>query len=88
MIMTAKQLIIDQGILSTPNPIWGKTLNEITVEVMKYFYNTDEMNRVMSGKQDCIAVKVSGIKIREQKQLLLCNLKQLYCHFKNLHLGV
>jgi hypothetical protein len=31
--------------------------------------------------------KVSGVEIHEQKQLL-CNLKELYSHFKNSHPGV
>jgi hypothetical protein len=35
MIRRAKQLVMDQGIMSSPNPKPGKTLNEVTVEVVK-----------------------------------------------------
>jgi hypothetical protein len=34
MIRIAKQLVMDQGIMSSPNPKPGKTLNEVTVEVV------------------------------------------------------
>jgi hypothetical protein len=42
----------------------------------------------MPGKKDYISIKVSGVKIHEQKRLLLCSLKELYYHFKNSHSGV
>jgi hypothetical protein len=42
----------------------------------------------MPGKNDYISIKVSGVKIHEQKRLLLCNLKELYSHFKNSHPAV
>jgi hypothetical protein len=67
MIRTAKQLVMDQGIMSSPNPKPGKTLNEVTVEVTS-FYNSDEVSRVMTGKKDYISIKVSGFKIHEQKK--------------------
>jgi hypothetical protein len=35
MIRTAKQLIMDQSIMSSPNPKPGKTTNEVTIEVAK-----------------------------------------------------
>jgi hypothetical protein len=55
---------------------------------VKSFYNCDEVSRVMPGKNDYISVKLSGVKIHEQKLLLLCSLKELYSHFKNPHPGV
>jgi hypothetical protein len=51
MIRKAEQVVMDQGIMSSPNPKPGKTLNEITVEVVKSFYNSDEVSRVMPGKK-------------------------------------
>jgi hypothetical protein len=33
-----------------------------------------------------MSLKVTGVKIREQKQL--CSLKELHSHFKNSHPGV
>jgi hypothetical protein len=43
---------------------------------VKSFYNSDEVGRVMPGKEDYISIKLSGVKIREQKLLLLCNFKE------------
>jgi hypothetical protein len=51
MIRRVKQLLMDQGIMSSPNPKPGKTLNEVTVEVVKSFYNSDDVSRVMPGKR-------------------------------------
>jgi hypothetical protein len=79
---------LDQGIVSSPNLKPSKTLSEVTVEGMKSFYNSDKVSRVIPGKRDYISITVSGINIHEQKLLLLCNLKELYCHFKNSHPGV
>jgi hypothetical protein len=45
----AKQLVMDQGIMSSPNPKPGKTLNEVTNEVIKSF--CDEVSRVMPDKK-------------------------------------
>jgi hypothetical protein len=38
MIRRAKQLVMNQGIMSSPNLKLGKTLNEVTVEIVKSFY--------------------------------------------------
>jgi hypothetical protein len=62
MVSRAKQLVMDQGIMSSPNPKPGKTLNEVTVEVVKSFCNSDEVSRVMPGKEDYISIKISGFK--------------------------
>jgi hypothetical protein len=43
MIKRAKQLVMDQGIMSSPNLKPGKNLKEVTVEVVKRFYNSDEV---------------------------------------------
>jgi hypothetical protein len=67
---------MNQGIMSSPNPKPGKTLKKFTVEVIKSFYNSDEVSRVMPGKKDYISIKVSGVNIHEQKRLLLYNLKE------------
>jgi uncharacterized lipoprotein YajG len=51
MIRREKQLVMDQGIMSSPNPKPGKTLNKVTVEVVKRFYNSDEVSEIMHGKK-------------------------------------
>jgi hypothetical protein len=37
--------------MSSPNPKPGKTSNEVTVQVVKSFYNSDEVSRVMPDKK-------------------------------------
>jgi hypothetical protein len=37
------------------------------LQAVKSFYNSDEVSRVMPGKKDYISIKVSGVKIHEQK---------------------
>jgi hypothetical protein len=50
MIRRAKQLVMDQGIMSSSDHKPDRTLNEVTVEVVEIFYNSDEVSRVMPGK--------------------------------------
>jgi uncharacterized lipoprotein YajG len=50
MIRRAKQLVMDQGIMTSFNPKPGKTLNKVTVEVLKSYYNNDEVTRVIPEK--------------------------------------
>jgi hypothetical protein len=40
--------------MSSPNPKPGKTLNKVTVEVVKGFCNNDEVSRVMPGKKELL----------------------------------
>jgi hypothetical protein len=42
---------MDRGIMSLTNPRPGKTLNEVTVEVVIRFYNSDDVSGVMPGKK-------------------------------------
>jgi hypothetical protein len=52
---------MNQGIMSSPNLKPGKTLNEVTVGVVKSFYNSDEVSRVMPGKKYYMSIKVSVV---------------------------
>jgi hypothetical protein len=67
--------------MSSHNPEPGKTLKEVTVEVVKSFCNSDELSRVMLGKTAYLSFKVSGVRIHEQERLLLCNLKECVLSF-------
>jgi hypothetical protein len=82
MIWTTKQLVMDQGIMSSPSPKPCTTLNKVTLEVVKSFYSHDALRRVMPGKR----IKVSGVKIHNKNDC--CCMKELYFHFKQTHSGV
>lgn len=55
MVRTAKKLVKEKEILSTPNPKPGRTLDEKTYKAVIDFYNNDEVSRVMPGKKDCVS---------------------------------
>jgi hypothetical protein len=67
MITTAKLLVMGLGIMNSPNPKPGKTLNEVSAEVVKSSYNSCEVSSLLLGKKDYISVKVNVIKIHKQK---------------------
>ena len=60
-------------------------LSDRTVQLVKEFYLSDAVSRIMPGKRDCISVKVNGKKTLMQKQLLLSNLIEVHRQFQNEH---
>ncbi|KAL5491417.1 hypothetical protein EMCRGX_G016700 [Ephydatia muelleri] len=66
-----------------------KTLSQATLELVKSFYHYDDVSRVMPGKKDFASSRNDdGEKVHLQKRLVLCNLKEAYHHFKELHPNV
>jgi hypothetical protein len=54
-----------------------------TAEMVKQFYVSDEISSIiMPGTKDYVSVNSEGKKVRFQKQLILCNLKEVYLSFK------
>lgn len=76
---TARKLTLEKGILTMPNPKLGKALPDVTVQLVKTFYEDDEHSRIMPGKKDYVSIKKN---VHMQKRLLLCNLKELFVAFK------
>ena len=83
MARAAKKLVEEKGILSTPNPKPGKATSEDVVTEIHAFYNSDDISRQMPGKRDCVSMNVAGEKVKVQKRLILCNLKEAYRKFKD-----
>lgn len=78
-VRQAKNLLKHKGILSTPEQRPGKNLSTETAELIKKFYESDEVSRPMPGIKDCISMKDNeGKKVKVSKRLLLCNLKEAY----------
>ena len=82
MARQAKNLVREKGVLSTPNSCAGKTLPIDVVDSVKTFYKSDAVSRVMPGKKDCVSVRKDDVRVLEQKQLVLCNLREAYQLFK------
>ncbi len=85
MARKAKQLVIDKGVLSSPDPQPGHCLTQTTVHLVVSFYNNDSSSRMMPGKKDFVSVKADHGREHVQKRLILSNLKELYQDFKQKH---
>ena len=89
MARCAKKLVAEKGILSTPDLKHGRCLPAVTENLVKAFYHSDNISRVMPGRKDYVSVITSeGKREHCQKRLLLCNLKELYEQFKTLNPGI
>ena len=52
MAPKAKDLVKDQGILSSPNPKHGSfSLSQATTSLVQAFYELDEVSQIMPGKK-------------------------------------
>ena len=82
MVRTAKQLVKQNGVLSTPNLKQGHGLAADTITLVQEFYDLDEVSRIMPGMKDFVSVRKGDSRIHVQKRLVLCNLKEVYLLFK------
>ena len=78
----SKKLVEERGILSLPGPLRGPSLPSETVDTVCAFYESDDISRVMPGKKDFVSVKKEGKRQHVQKRLVLSNLREIYCEFK------
>jgi len=60
-----------------------RTFPQETVDQIKQFYKSENVSRIMSGRKDYKTVLKNGVRVQEQKYLILCNLKEAYNFFKN-----
>ena len=82
MARKAKQLVEEKGILSTPNPKPGHSLPSKSVDLIKSFYESDDISRAMPGKKDFVSIRQGEKRVQVQKRLVLSNLKEVYLAFK------
>ncbi|KAF2879040.1 hypothetical protein ILUMI_27134 [Ignelater luminosus] len=79
-----KKLVKKNGILSSPNPRGGWKLSSETENLVRTFYLREDNTRIMPGKKDFVSVKLDdGKRVHLQKQLLMCNIDELYQQFKS-----
>ena len=78
MARKAKQLVKQKGVLSTPNPRTGHGLAVETLDVVRRFYESDEVSRVMPGRKDFVSVREAGGCVHIQKRFVLSNLREVY----------
>ena len=75
MARKSKKLVEEKGILSLPDTVCGHSLLQETVDFVHDFYESDDISHVMPGKK-------AGIRHHLQKRLVLSNLREEYCEFK------
>ena len=83
MVRKAKNLVKELGILATPNPKLGNTLNPQTALHIQQFYESDDISRLMPGRKDFVSVKQGKQRVHIQKRLVLSKLKEAYRLFKD-----
>lgn len=85
MIMIAKKIKEEKGILRCPNQKKGKKLPDSIQQQVVSFYESDEISRLMPGKKDYVTVLEHQEKVQKQKRLIMCNLKEAYKEYKNIY---
>ena len=70
MAHKAKDLVKNQGILSNPNPKHGCGLPLTTVNLVKDFYEFDDISRILPGKKDFVSVRQGDQRVHVQKRLI------------------
>ena len=78
----ARILREEKGISAVTQPVIGKRLSEKTVNGILQFYQNVEYSRQLHSKKDCVGI---GKNVHVSKQLILCNLKELFTAFKDKH---
>ena len=73
------------GVLATPSQATRKSIADDVVSLVQGFYQDDEFTRLLPGSKNVFSV---GYKIHQQKRLLLCNLKELFIEFRNIHTDI
>jgi hypothetical protein len=67
MVQTAKKLVAEIGILSSPNLKPGKVLPPTTAEMVKQFYVSGEISRIMPSTKENVPVNSECKKVHLQK---------------------
>jgi hypothetical protein len=63
IVQTAKKLVAEKGILSSPIIKLGKVLPPATAEMVEQIYVSDEISKVMPGTKDYVSVNSDGRKV-------------------------
>ena len=72
-----------KGILSIGEQKQRADISQETKQTVLTFYKSEEISRLLSGKKDCVSIRLQDkTKIKKQKQLLLSNISEIYAQFK------
>ena len=79
LIRSARELKQRKGILAQPSQKKGKAMAQETIDLVHAFFVDDEYSRQLPGKKDYVSIQKG---VHKQKQLVLCNLHELFVAFK------
>ena len=82
MIRVSRKVQKEKGFLAGPNPKIGRCIDTELVSLVENFFESEEISRTMPGMKDCRSVYKNGKKLKVQKHLVLCNLKEAHVAFK------
>ena len=83
MARKAKDLVREKGVFATPNPNLGHPIAPKTADLVRGFYESDDVSRIMPGKKDFVSVKQGEHRAHIQKRLVLSKLREVYQLFKD-----
>jgi hypothetical protein len=69
--------------LEVPKPKTGKSLSDHTKQIVKMYYERDDISRAFPGIRDYVVVRKNNEKTEHQKRMLLENLTEIYRNFKD-----
>ena len=78
MAQKAKDLVREKGVFATPNPKLGHLIAPKTADLVRGFYESDDVSRIMPGKKGFVSVKQGEQRVHIQKRLVLSNLREVY----------
>ena len=79
LIQSARELRQRKGILAQPSQKKGKAMAQETIDLVHAFYEGDEYSRQLPRKKDYVSIQKG---VHKQKQLVLCNLHELFVALK------
>ena len=82
LVLRAREVKIQNGILSLPERESGRTLLITVTDTVHDFFENDEHTRLMPGRKNFVSIQRN---VHKQRHLLLCNLKEAYATFKKRH---
>ena len=79
VVLSARELKQRTGILAQPSQKKGKAMAQETIDLVHAFFVDDEYSRQLPGEMDYVSIQKD---VHKQKQLVLCNLRELFVAFK------
>jgi len=81
----SKHLRTQKGIMSEIGKKQASKLSTATLEAVELMYHDDEYTRSFPGMKDALSVRIEGERVKKQKRLISCDLKELHTAYLDRH---